>query len=282
MVKQCWRHVLVGLTALALSPAGASAQDLPSYLRDRGTGMSLSQFGTYIRPGEVIFYPLYEYYYDHNLEYEPGDFGYPSRRELRARRYEAHEGILFLGYGLSENVAIEFEAGVISAEFLGAAADTFPTAGYMQESGINDVEGQIRWRWNRETATKPEWFSVWETVFPTGKKHSLIGTSDWELKFGGGLVKGLSWGTITARLSLEYSAGENTFGNSYSVEWLKRFSDNVRVFAMLEGSDDEIALVPELQWFMTRKVLLKLSPGVGVTSKATDFAPEIGLMFWLR
>ncbi len=48
---------------------------------------------------------------------------------------------------------------------------------------------------------------------------------------------------------------------------------------MLEGSEDEVSLVPEIQWFITQSVLLKASTGIGVSSKATDFASEIGVMF---
>jgi hypothetical protein len=65
------RLILAALivTILLSLPVRTLAQDLPYYLYDRGTGIPVSQFGTYIRAGEFLIYPFYEYYYDKNLEY---------------------------------------------------------------------------------------------------------------------------------------------------------------------------------------------------------------------
>ena len=284
MRRACWKvTVSAALTVLLLLPAIGHSQDVPSYLRDRGTGIPLSQFGTYIRPGELIVYPFYEYYYDHNFEYEPLDFGIAGdNREFRGR-YEAHEGVLFIAYGISDRLAIEFEAGIISARLDKADTDDSALSQRLEESGLNDVEGQIRWRWNHESAGTPEFFNYFETVFPTGEENSLIGTSAWEYKLGFGVVKGLTWGTLTARAGVEYDAGEKNWGvGEYALEYLRRVSNRFRLFVMVEGSDDEVELIPELHWFLTPKILFKAATGVGVTSKATDFAPEIGFMFWLR
>ncbi|MGE5860715.1 MAG: hypothetical protein ACM34J_09190, partial [Ignavibacteria bacterium] len=40
------------------------AQELPEYLKDRGPGIPTSMFGTYIKKGELLLYPFFEYYYD--------------------------------------------------------------------------------------------------------------------------------------------------------------------------------------------------------------------------
>ncbi len=64
----------------------------------------------------------------------------------------------------------------------------------------------------------------------------------------------------------------------YAVEYLKRISNHFRFFVMIEGSEDEIALIPEIQWHISPHVFLKVNNGFALTSKATDFAPEIGLM----
>jgi len=265
--------------AMLFQPLSSFSQDLPDYLRDRGTGLSTSQFGTYIHKGEVLFYPFYEYYRDNNLEYEPFDFGYGSIQEFRGR-YRANEGILFIGYGISDRVAVEFEAAVISAKFNKSKQDFTAVPATIEKSGLGDVEGQIRWRWNFENASTPEFFNYFETVFPTGEKYSLIGTSDWELKLGTGLVKGFRWGTMTFRVAVDYSASEKIFGvGEYAVEYLKKVSNRFRFFVMAEGSDDEVALVPEMQWHIGPNLFLKANTGFGVTSKATDFAPEVGMMF---
>jgi hypothetical protein len=149
----------------------------------------------------------------------------------------------------------------------------------LEESGLSDVEGQIRWRWNHESASTPEFFSYFLSVFPTGEKNSLIGTSDWELKLGAGLIKGFGWGTITPGVAVEYAASEKTYAIAYGFEYLKRLSDRARFFAMLEGADDEVALIPEIQWFFNPHAILKANVGFGLTSKAVDVAPEVGIMF---
>jgi hypothetical protein len=125
----------------------------------------------------------------------------------------------------------------------------------------------------------PEFFSFVETVFPTGKDNSLIGTSQWEMKFSTGLIKGFEWGTITPRVGIEYAAGDGSFGFSYSFDYLKKLSDPLRLVAVLEGFEDEVSLMTEIQWHVGRSLVLKANTAFGVTSKAVDFAPEIGMMF---
>lgn len=274
------------LLTQALMPAPAAAQDEAPWLRDRGPGIAMSQFGTYIEKGQFLIYPFFEYYYDSNLEYEPGEFGFGTGsaaiEEYRGE-YRANEGILFLGYAFSDRLAVEMEAAVISAEFTKSATDT--TTGLPsphKESGLGDVEGQIRYRFNRETASKPEYFTYFETVFPTGEANSLIGTSVWELKLGGGIIKGFGFGTLTVRAGVDWASGENVFGiGEYAVEYLRRLSPHFRVFFMFEGSEDEVSAVPEVQWHISRNVFVKANAGFGVTSKATDFAPEVGVMIAL-
>jgi hypothetical protein len=261
------------------APAMDFFQELPTYLGDRGAGIPTSQFGTYIRKGEWLIYPFYEYYHDKNFEYEPADFGIPSKQEFRGR-YEAHEGLIFIGYGISDRLAIEFEASAISAKFNKSGQDMSAVPPEINESGIGDVEGQIRWRWNHESAKTPEFFNYFEYVFPTGEKNSLIGTSDWEFKLGLGLIKGYRWGTMTLRVTADYVGDENTVEpGEYALEYLKRLSNRFRFFLMVEGAQDETALTPEIQWHISRHVFLKANAGVGITSKATDVAPEIGMMF---
>ncbi|MBI4421223.1 MAG: hypothetical protein HY560_10385 [Gemmatimonadetes bacterium] len=266
------------LMALTLEPAPASSQEVPAYLRDRGTGMPTSQFGTYIRKGELLVYPFFEYYRDNDLEYEPLDFGFGSTQEYRGR-YRASEGLFFIAYGISDRLAAEFEVGAIAARFEKARTDVTAVPARMEKSGLNDVEGQLRYRWNREAVGTPEVFTYFETVFPTGEQYSLIGTSAWEFKLGTGLTKGFQWGTLTFRAAIDYTAAEKAFGpGEYAVEYLKRMSNRLRFFFMVEGTEDEVAVVPEIQWHVGRNLFVKLNQGIGLTSKATDYAPELGLM----
>jgi hypothetical protein len=271
---------VIAAIVLFVWTAPARAQETIDRSKDRGDGIPTSMFGTYIRAGELLVYPFFEYYRDGNYEYEPGELGYDGSTELRGR-YRATEGLLFLGYGLSENLAIEFEIAAIAASLEKSGLDTSELPPRLEESGLGDVEGQLRWRWKKETDTRPELFSYFETVFPTQQSKVLIGTPDWEFKFGVGMVRGLSWGTISVRAAVANVGGTFEPGE-YAFEFLKRVSPRLRVFAAIEGSEDEVELIGEAQIFLASNVYLKLNNAFGVTSKATDWAPEVGLMLSFR
>ena len=153
-----WIVLIIAAIGLSVPPAPTAQEQQPSYLRDRGEGIPLSMFGTYIRKGEFIVYPYYEYYYDQNGEYKPAELGYALDRDFRGR-YRAHEGLIFLGYGLTDRVAVEFEAAVITATQYKSEDDPSNMPDKLKESGLGDVESQLRWRWSRETLRRPELFS---------------------------------------------------------------------------------------------------------------------------
>lgn len=268
--------------AFALVPLGRApeAQQLPKYLRDRGTGVRTSMLGTYVRQGEVLIYPFFEWYADHNFEYKPSELGYGLFRDFRGR-YRASEGILFVGYGIGPDIALEFEAAIISAELRKSSSDTSAMPARVRQSGLGDVEGQIRWRFQRETETRPEFYTFFETVFPLQKAKELIGTADWEFSFGVGMVRGYRWGTLTLRAGGEYSREARQFdAGEYAIEYLRRLSPAWRVVAAIEGTQvDEISLLTEVQWHFSPHAFLKVNNGLGFTPNATDFAPEVGIMF---
>lgn len=254
----------------------------PRHLRDRGTGVATSMFGSYVRAGELLVYPFFEYYVDNNLEYKPSELGYAGDIDYRGR-YRASEGLLFLSYGLGEDWAIEVEAAVISARLDKAPDDVSTMPARVEESGLGDVEGQIRWRFMREAGSRPEGFTYFETVFPLQKDRRLIGTSDWEWKLGFGFTRGYDFGTMSFRIGIEYDRAERKFdAGEYAIEYLRRVSPRLGLFAMIEGNQlDEVALITEVQWHFGSRVYLKAGTGVGLTPNATDFAPEIGLMIRL-
>ena len=277
-------RTLASVAAFALVAAPLVAQEpstgQPPYLRDRGDGVRTSLLGSYVRKGELLVYPFFEYYYDKDLEYKPIELGYGTSSTDYRGKYRGSEGILFFGYGVTADVALEFEGAVISAEIETSAADTSTgKPATVQESGLGDVEGQIRWRFQRETATRPELFTYFGTVFPLQKDKHLIGTQHWEHFFGLGLVRGFPWGTLTVRVAAEYSA--QTFdAGEYAFEWLRRFSPKWRVVAAIEGNQvDEISFITEAQWSPSRQVTFKFNNALGLTQNATDFAPEVGVMF---
>lgn len=274
------RLSLVALLCLLISPSPVIAEDdLPPYLRDRGTGLPTSMFGTYVRAGELLVYPFFEYYRDHDYEYKPEEWGYALDQDFRGT-YEAYEGLLFMSYGFNDWLAVELEAAVISASFDKSPDDPSSTPAEIEESGTGDVEGQLRARLMRENERAPELFTYFEAVSPQQKDKLLIGTPDWEFKLGAGVVKGFAFGTLTARAAAEYTLEEEAteFGE-YALEYLKRLSPAWRVYLGVEGSEDEIELIPEAQWHLNDRVFIKLNSAFGVTSKATDWAPEVGVMF---
>ncbi len=236
-------------------------------------------FGTYIRSGEWLVYPFFEHYRDRNFEYKPEELGYAGDQDFRGR-YRANEALLFVGYGLNERVAIEFEAAVIGAKLDKSVADPSGLPTRLEQSGLGDIEGQVRWRWQRETEEQPELFSYTEVVVPHNERLGLIGTPGWQLKFGVGAVRGFQWGTLTARAAVDYDeASESHFDlGEYAVEYLRRLSPKWRVFAGVEGASDEISLIGEIQWHVSPRAFVRINNGIGLTSKATDWAPEVGVV----
>jgi hypothetical protein len=277
-----WSLLATLAVAGAAPPAEARAQPGVDRSRDRGPGVPTSMFGTYVEQGELLVYPFFEYYRDSDAEYSPDELGYGLDQDFRGR-YRASEALIFLGYGFSERLAAELEAAVISARQDKSPDDPSSMPARVEESGLGDVEGQLRWRWNRETASRPELFSYFETVLPLQKRKKLIGTPGWELKLGTGIVRGFAWGTTTVRAAVDYDAAEGSVGlGEYAVEYLKRISPRLRLYAGVEGSEDEVELITEAQWLLRPSLFLKVNNAIGLTSKATDWAPEVGLMFSFR
>lgn len=274
----------LGLVVSSLIPTavGLSAQEGPDRLRDRGAGVPVSMFGTYITEGEVLFYPFFEMVVDRNAEYSPAELGFGPDQDFRAKHRE-YEGLVFLAYGISDRLAVEFEAAVISAWLDKAVEDTTGRPQRIKESGLGDVEGQIRWFLAPETDRRPGIFSILEVVFPLQKNRLITGTQDWEFKLGMGFVRGFGFGTMTLRLSTEYDRGEGKLETGeYALEFLRRVSPRLRVYAGVEGSEDEVEVIPEVQIFLRPNIFLKLNSAFGVTSKGPGWAPEVGVMFSFR
>jgi hypothetical protein len=262
------------------APLRAQSTAAAPYLADRGPGLSTSLFGTYVESGELLVYPFYEYTKSGSFEYQPRELGYAGSDDYLGEVVE-HEYLIFLAYGISDRLAIELEGAVYSsATFDKASDDPSAVPARIEESGLGDVETQLRWRWREETADRPELFSFLKVVFPLQKDGVLVGTSDWEGELGFGVVRGFSWGTITGRASIAWD-GEDQKAElgEYAVEYLKRISPAWRLVATLEGESEDVVLVGEAQWHFSPRAFLKLNCGFGVTEKAEDLAPEVGVLF---
>lgn len=280
------RRVFLGTLGVLFAIVSSAAAQSPTpppdppYRADRGPGVATSMFGTYIRGGELLVYPFVEHYRDRNFEYKPSEFGFAGEVDHRGR-YRASEALFFVAYGLTDDLAIELEGAAVRASLDKAASDPSAVPARIAESGVGDIEGQLRWRWKRETEAGPEAFSYFEAVAPRNRDKLLIGTSAWELKLGTGVSRGFGWGTLTARAAVEYTAASSSRFDlgEYAVEYLKRLSPRWRIYAGLEGTQDEVSFVSEAQWFIRPTIFVKVNSGIGLTSKATDWAPEVGVVF---
>lgn len=287
MIPKRTGRALIATLALFASLQAARAEDtprqdapLPAFLSDRGTGIPTSLFGTYVRKGEWLVYAFYEYVKNSDHEYEPKDLGLAGNQEFFGSLRE-HEHLVFLSYGLSDRVALELEGSLSTRTTLERpAADTSGGPGRLKESGLGDVEAQVRWRWLGETERRPELFSFFEVGFPLQKDKVIMGIQDWEYALGVGIIKGRRWGTLTGRLSLLYDRAEGALeSGEVAVEYMKRLSPVWRFVAAVEGESDEVEAILEAQARLHPHVLLKLNSGFGVTKKAADIAPEVGVLF---
>ena len=185
--------------------------------------------------------------------------------------------------GITDWLAFEFEAAVYTeAQITKAENDTSAMPRELRESGLGDVQTQLRWRYAKETERRPEFFSYFETVYPLQKDEVLIGTSDWEFALGVGAIKGTKIGTWTIRTTAAYDGEENKveFGE-YALEYLRRWSSLFRSTVLVEGEEDEVDLILDAQFHLSPQVFVRLNTGIGLTSKAEDIAPEVGVMISL-
>lgn len=259
----------------AAEPAG-----LPAYLYDRGDGIPTSMFGTYVREKELLVYTFYEYTRTNNFEYKPSELGFSGDTDFFGKAIE-REYLVFLAYAFNDSLAIEFESALHSSfDFRKDPADTSAVPARIRESGLGDTETNIRWRFQRETEARPETTFFFKTVFPLQKDKKLLGTQDWEFSPGAVLTKGLSFGTLAFRFSANYKGGDRKLEvGEYGIDYLKRLSQNWRVVLSVEGQQDELQLIGEVQYSLGRNAVLKVNTGLGLTKKAPDFAPEIGVLF---
>jgi hypothetical protein len=123
-------------------------------------------------------------------------------------------------------------------------------------------------------------YSYFEVELPFQDKKVLIGAQDFEFAVGSGFIRHYSWGTLNGRMSLAYDGEESKIElGEYAIEYLKRVNDRWRLVATMEGEDDVISLIGEGQLTLRPGVILKLNSGFGLTKKAADIAPEIGVLF---
>jgi len=267
-------RTLALVVLLVLEPARAQATP------ERGDGIPTSLFGTYIAGGDFLVYPFYEYTKTSAFEYKASEFGLPGEADFLGKTVE-QEWLVFLGYGLTDGLAVELEMALHASTSFDKAPDD-PTAvpTHIEESGFGDVDVQLRWRWAKETERRPEMYGFFELTPPLQRTKQLIGTQEWEASLGFGVVRGYRWGTIGGRASIAWDGEDEKLDlGEYAFEYLKPVSPTWRLVGTLEGETDELSLIGEAQWQFCRLCTLKLNCGFGITQKAPDVAPEVGVLF---
>src|SRR5262249_3220779 len=148
------------------------------------------------------------------------------------------------------------------------------------QSGTGDVEGQLHMRVLDETDHHPALYAYFEAVTPQQRDQALIGTPDWEFALGAHAIRGYMWGTMRGRAAASYKLEDQALEmGEYAVEYLRSLSGRWRIYGGVEGEQDDVALITEAQWHFSPKAYLKLNNAFGLTPKATDWAPEVGVMF---
>lgn len=275
-------HALVLATAIAFCSTRAQAQaNSPDRSRDRGAGIPASIFATYIERGQLLLFPFVAYTTDHDREYNPSKLGFGLAEDFRGH-FKSTEIQLFAAYGLTDRIALEFEASRIHATFDKSSRDSSTLPAHVVESGLTDFEGHVRLLLLRETGGRPEVFGFVEVTAPSQRQTILIGDERWDFRPGLGVVRGFSWGTVTFRTNVEYNHDDKSLDlGETSLEYLRRLSPSWRLNLAIEGGEtgapDEWELVTGIRWRVGKSLFVKADNVVGLFSKANDWSPQIGI-----
>lgn len=274
------------VTGLLLSVSGVvrAQEQLPAFLKDRGPGVASSMFGTYVAKGDLIIYPYWEYYVDHNAEYKPQELGYGLAQDFQGR-YRESEYLFFLAYGLTDWLAVQTELAYATASLRKSPADTSAMPAEIREGGLSSFETQFRWRWRQETEHRPELWSYLDIVYPLNRRGKIVGSDGYDVELGVGLTRGYRWGTLTIRGSGIYEGASTTHFDigEFGLEYLNRLSPHWRVLFALQGAGafDELSLITEAQWHLSPNVFIRFNQEIGLTSLSTDWEPQLGVLFTL-
>ena len=254
----------------------------PPNLRDRGPGVRLSEFQTFIERGQLLVLPQVSYATDHNLEYNPLDWGFGNQVDLRGKFHSSAAQIL-VAYGVTDWLALEVEGSYVSAHFERSPSDTTATPPQIDQQGLADFAGQARVRFARERGRRPEIWGAVEVIPASHKRQFLIGDKITDVKEEIGFTRGFHFGTMTFRTTIEYNHGDHhwDFGET-SIEYLRQLSPRWRVLLAVEGGEtgapDEFVFVTAAQWRVSRNAFVKFANGYGFMSKSTDWEPQLGVL----
>ncbi len=276
------------LCGIGLCHHVARAEDAPEsapYLRDRGPGVATSLSGIYLGAGEWLGAASYQHLENRGFQYSPEEFGFADANDYLGK-YESSGGIFFLGYGVSDSIALGLKLTGGSIKLTKASDDLSAMPLEMKESGISAIAPELTWRFMTETAHRPELYTFVSVEIPQNRDTNLIGTPDWVVLPGLGINRGFSWATLSARMNYEYDAASAStidFGK-WSIEGQRRFSDVWWVSAGLEGqvgganNFDEAWQITFVQWSPTPHVAVRLGSRIGLTQQTEGWTGELGIV----
>jgi len=215
----------------------AVQQQEPPNLRDRGPGVRTSEFQTYIGRHQLLFLTSASYAKDHNLEYNPLDWGFGNQSDLRGT-FRSSSAQLWVAYGITDWLAVEVEGSSLSARFERSSSDTTATPARIHESGLGDFAGQVRVRFAQERGRRPEiWGSV-EVIPANQRRKVLIGDKLTDVKGEIGFTRGYRFGTMTFKTTVEWNHGDQHWDlGETSLEYLRRLSPDFRLLLAIEGGE---------------------------------------------
>ena len=174
---------------------------------------------------------------------------------------------------MSNRLALEFEGALnTTATLRKSPSDTSALPATLRESGLGDIQAEARWT-SGDVQLSRNGFPVPAT--PPADRHSGLGIQAWHRS---DQTVPLWHALIRAAAEYHQDAGTVDFGE-YALEYLKRLSSTWRVYGGVEGTQDEVELITEVQYRLGARSLLKLNNGFGLTSKAPRWAPEVGILF---
>lgn len=232
--------ILLGTTLLAVSPrafAGTKSIDESAWKRTGGVPTSLP--GVYVERNQILFHNAARYYQLKRFEYTPDEQGRAIDRDFFGR-YSTWERLLYFGYGLTNGLAVEMEATVVSDAVLETSPQDTGSRRRIRESGLGDMETRLNWQWLREEESRPGVFSYGEIGYPLQPGNRIIGSSEWEGKLGSGMMRSTRWGTVALRAAAKYESEEGAveFGE-VGLDYLKQVTPACRFLAGVERLPNE-------------------------------------------
>lgn len=280
----CVSGLLIG-GALTAPVAGQATTWSASQPGDRDPGTATTLSGVYVARGELRAFLSYERVTNHGFEYSPNELGVPSGADYQGD-LRASQGVIFLGYGLTDAISFGLEASIARVTLRKADDDTSALPDETRQSGLGGVHVEGTWRFLDESAGRPELFTFVEVQLPHDRSKRLTGTENYVILPGIGLSRGFGWGRLIARVSIEYDTGSESaldFGE-WSVEAYRVLSSAWRLSAGLEGQIggsnnlDEVWLISDLDWKLGDRLALRFHNGLGLTAKTAGWSPEVGLL----